>query len=423
MPVLVIVSHSLWATLCTVSRLPQCCSVSGMNGNESSSPLTSSVARISSSLRTSTSSPTPRLSFPRAADAVICAVVLATVHTRPSQLIVEAGLALEALDLGQAHVTAAEELVCGQAVPQVGLVQLFDALPDGPPRSELGQDPLDLCEVDPVVPRVGARAASELHSAAGNNRLDHVGHLTYREVLVAEPDIEGLIVGSIAVGPEGSQERPADVLDMDQRAPWRSVALDQHFASRDGIADQVVDHDVDPQIPRDAVCRGVAEEDGAEAVGRQLRHVLLDEDLRLPIGGHGIERRLLREGGFAAAGPVEAARRREQEPLHARPTGRPGEADRGSVVDVVRELRVEVTERIVRKRRKVDDGFETLEMAGLDVAEIKPDAGDRLPAIPEAARLVKAGVEPHHLVTGLDQQRDHDRSDVALMAGDQDLHR
>ena len=75
------------------------------------------------------------------------------------------------------------------------------------------------------------------------------------------------------------------------------------------------------------------------------------------------------------------------------------------MVDVVRELRVEVTERIVRQGGEVDDGFETLEMAGLDVPEIKPDAGDLLPAIPEAARLVEAGVEPHHLVTGLDQQR------------------
>src|SRR4029453_14725079 len=117
-----------------------------------------------------------------AADAVICTVVLATVHTRPSQLIVEAGLALEALDLGQAHVTAAEELVCGQAVPQISLVQLFDALPDGPPRSELGQHPLDLCEVDSVVPRVRARAARELHSAAGDNRFDHVPHPAPPEV-------------------------------------------------------------------------------------------------------------------------------------------------------------------------------------------------------------------------------------------------
>src|SRR4029453_16577736 len=109
-----------------------------------------------------------------AADAVICTVVLATVHTRPSQLIVEAGLALEALDLGQAHVTAAEELVCGQAVPQVRLVQLFDALPDGPPRSELGQDPLDLSEVDPVVPRVGAGAPAAPHPPAAAPRHPHL---------------------------------------------------------------------------------------------------------------------------------------------------------------------------------------------------------------------------------------------------------
>jgi hypothetical protein len=62
-------------------------------------------------------------------------------------------------------------------------------------------------------------------------------------------------------------------------------------------------------------------------------------------------------------------------------------------------------------------------MAGVDVPEVKPDTGDLLPAIPEAACLVEAGVEPHHLVTSLEQQRDHDRADVALMACDQHLHR
>src|SRR5918994_4320632 len=108
-PVLVIVSHSLWATLYTVNRSPQYCSISGINGNESSSPRSSNVARTSSWPRTSTSSPTRRRSRPPVADALICTAVLATVHTCPSQLIVESCRALERLDLGQSHVTAAEE--------------------------------------------------------------------------------------------------------------------------------------------------------------------------------------------------------------------------------------------------------------------------------------------------------------------------
>src|SRR5918996_5983433 len=129
MPVPVIVSHSLWATLYTVKRWPQYCSISGMNGSASSSPRSSSVARISSALRTSTSSPTRRPSLPPGlAAGLICTAGSATVRTDPTQLIVEPVLALEALDLGPPHVTAAEELVGGQVEPPVGLVQLLDAL-------------------------------------------------------------------------------------------------------------------------------------------------------------------------------------------------------------------------------------------------------------------------------------------------------
>ena len=62
MPVEPMVSHSFTASLSTRNRRPQNCSISGMNGSDSSSPCSSSVARISASLRTSTISPTRRSS-------------------------------------------------------------------------------------------------------------------------------------------------------------------------------------------------------------------------------------------------------------------------------------------------------------------------------------------------------------------------
>ena len=62
MPVEPMVSHSFTASLSTRNRRPQNCSISGMNGSDSSSALASRVARISASLRTSTMSPTRKLS-------------------------------------------------------------------------------------------------------------------------------------------------------------------------------------------------------------------------------------------------------------------------------------------------------------------------------------------------------------------------
>src|SRR5262245_34070006 len=196
-----------------------------MNGRASSSPLSSSVARISSSQRTSTSSRARRSSLAPGADARICTTVLATARTRPAQLIVEASRALEALDLGQPHVAATEEFVGRHLVALVRLVELLHALANRPPRPELGQDPLDLREVDTVVTRVGAGPGRVLDPAAGDHRLDHVGHFANPEVLVAEPDVEGLVVGAHAVDAEYGHEGSADVLDVDKWAPRRSVAL------------------------------------------------------------------------------------------------------------------------------------------------------------------------------------------------------
>ena len=77
MPVEPMVSHSFTASLSTRNRRPQNCSISGMNGSDSSSPCASRVARISASLRTSTISPTRRLStWPTGASSVCTAAPL-----------------------------------------------------------------------------------------------------------------------------------------------------------------------------------------------------------------------------------------------------------------------------------------------------------------------------------------------------------
>src|SRR5262245_35978118 len=218
MPLRVIVSHSLWATLSTVNRLPQNLSISGMNGRASSSPRSSSVARISASGRTTTTSPTFRSRRARAAAGRISTAVLAIVHSRPAQLGVETALGLQPLDLVQPDVATAEELVLREVVAPVGLVELLDTLPDRPARLELRQDPLDPPEVDPVVPGVGTGALGEAGLAAGDG-LHHLGHLAHPEVLLGDTDVERLVVRALAVDLERGQEGPADVLDVDQRPP------------------------------------------------------------------------------------------------------------------------------------------------------------------------------------------------------------
>ena len=70
------VSHSLRASLSTRNRPPHHASISGMNGSPSSSPFSSSVARISSELRTSTISPTRRAAARRSGVWAFCTLSL-----------------------------------------------------------------------------------------------------------------------------------------------------------------------------------------------------------------------------------------------------------------------------------------------------------------------------------------------------------
>ena len=134
-----------------------------------------------------------------------------------------------------------------------------------------------------------------------------------------------------------------------------------------------------------------------------------------------MERRLLGHHP-AAGGAVVAAGGREDEARHAGFLCGGGDADRAAVIDVVRQLGVEVAERVVRERREMDDRVESLEIAPPDVADVLPDVPDPRERVAEGAGLVEVTVEAGHLVPGVLEEGDEDAADVALVSGDQDLH-
>ncbi len=73
----------------------------------------------------------------------------------------------------------------------------------------------------------------------------------------------------------------------------------------------------------------------------------------------------------------------------------------------------------------MDDRVEALQIGALDVAQVFPDLGDRRSTRrrPEVALDKEAAVEAGHFVARLAQHRDGHRADVALVSGDEDLHR
>ena len=75
------------------------------------------------------------------------------------------------------------------------------------------------------------------------------------------------VLGGLGEGDEGA----GDVAAVDQGPPGGAVGLDADLAVGHGRAQQVVDHQVDPEHRRVAVGRGVAEEDRRERVIGQRR--------------------------------------------------------------------------------------------------------------------------------------------------------
>jgi hypothetical protein len=92
------------------------------------------------------------------------------------------------------------------------------------------------------------------------------------------------------------------------------------------------------------------------------------------------------------------------------------------MVDVVRELGIEVAQRVVGKGGEMDDRVHALEVGGLHLTHVLLDRVDGFAPGAEGRPPVQVGVETDDLMAGRSQVRGHDSSDVAAAAGDQDPH-
>jgi hypothetical protein len=96
--------------------------------------------------------------------------------------------------------------------------------------------------------------------------------------------------------------------------------------------------------------------------------------------------------------------------------------DRAAVIDLVRQVRIEISQRIVRERGEMHDGVASAQVGGLDVANILHDGGHLRHAAAERAAVIQVDVHAEHVVPGGLQAPRQDRADVAEMTGDEDAH-
>ena len=218
------------------------------------------------------------------------------------------------------------------------------------------------------------------------------------------------------------EERARNVLDVHERPPRRPVALDEHFAGRDGVADEAVHDDVGTKARRHAVSSGVPQEYRAEAIGGELGDVAFDEHLGLTVRRDRVERRLFGQQAVVRRDAVQTAGRGEEIPLDAGFTGQTGQPHRRQMIDVVGELRIQVAERIVRQGGEVNHRVEAGELGRLDPAHVGANRRHLRAFAAEGAFLEKIRIQPDDLVTRADEDVHHHGADIAVVTGYQYSH-
>ena len=188
-------------------------------------------------------------------------------------------------------------------------------------------------------------------------------------------------------------------------------------------AGEVVEHDVEPQPRRDAVDRRVPHRHGREAVAVELRAAPPRRAPSTPRTASAAgAARPRRASVVRPRRAVHRARGREDESPDTRLLRRARERDRAVEVDVVRQLGVEVADRVVRQRREMHDRVEALEVAGASRR-----ARPRSSAAPPRGRArsrspVVARVEPDDVVARAGDDRARAPSRCSRGAGDENPH-
>ena len=238
----------------------------------------------------------------------------------------------------------------------------------------------------------------------------------------SRPTLNAWSCTDLSIGCQHREERPRDVLDVDQRAPRRAVALQAHLAAGEGSAGEVVDDDVSAQARARAVRRGVAQVGRAEVLVGELADALLGHHLALAVRRHRVELAVLGDGAVAGCA-VEAARGREDVPRDAGVPGDLRQVGCAVGVDRVGRVRVEVAERVVGDGGQVHDGVEASRSSGR-WSRMSPVRDSYPPGCgPKSQPSYQPASRPTTSWPAAEQHGHQHGTDVAAVSGDENAHR
>src|SRR5215472_2499374 len=145
------------------------------------------------------------------------------------------------------EILPALQLVRGQSICAVHLVEFLSAFVGGPLRYKSGQCFPDFVAVHSVAALVRPAARSIFDAAAGYDLGNNLSELADAVVLRRLANVEGLIVNCTLRRFEHAEDGGHNVADVDNRTPGRSVALDINAARGHGRSDEIVQHQIQPE--------------------------------------------------------------------------------------------------------------------------------------------------------------------------------
>src|SRR5262249_9787989 len=126
------------------------------------------------------------------------------------------------------------------AVPDIMLIELLDALFDRPLGAKGGDVRRQLLATHAIAPRIGTATFGILDRAARYDPLDDLSNFRNLVVFSRAADVECLVVDRLARRLEDRQERPGNILDMDEGSPRCPVASNQHVTCGVSHAHEIV---------------------------------------------------------------------------------------------------------------------------------------------------------------------------------------
>src|SRR4029077_10495313 len=182
----------------------------------------------------------------------------------------------------------------------------------GPLRTEAGQRAPNLVAVDAVAALIRTPTGSIFDARGRDSSGDDVCQFADSIVLFCLPYIEDFVMDEGDGCIEHAPNRSHDVTNVHDRTPGRAVTLNRYPSRSERRSYKIVQHHVQPQPRRSSISGRIPQKRRTEMSVSQLRYIVLDEDLRLAIRRHWIERSLLVQESISGR-TVRAAGGREDE--------------------------------------------------------------------------------------------------------------